>query len=258
MDLNNLISMRVNMKLNVNYFLILFTIILIFLSLISVIKLELVVNGLVMGSIISLGAIGLTLIYGNLKFAHIAHGDFMTISAYIVLFMLIVPLNRIGMTAVGLGPFTFGYPLLIALPFAIIFSVAIAIALDLAIYRRLRNRGVNTIFLAMASLGVAIAGRGLVQLIWGGDIQQFPRMSKLFFQLPMNVRIPPDALFIAAVSLTLTLFLHFFLTRSRMGKAMRATADNIELARVAGINTELVLRWTWVLGIGFAAVAGVL
>jgi branched-subunit amino acid ABC-type transport system permease component len=74
----------------------------------------------------------------------------------------------------------------------------------------------------------------------------------------MEVRIPPDAIFIAVVALLLTLSLHLFLTRTKMGKAMRATADNMELARVAGINTELVIRWTWVIGVSLAAIAGVL
>jgi branched-chain amino acid transport system permease protein/neutral amino acid transport system permease protein len=232
--------------------------VIIILSLLSVIKLELVVNGLIMGSIISLGAMGLTLIYGNLKFAHIAHGDFMTLGAYIVLFVLTVPFHGIGLTSTGLGPFTFGYPLLLALPFAIIVTSLIAVALDMGVYKRLRNRGANTVVVAMVSLGIAIAGRGLVQIIWGGDFHQYPRLSKLFFRLPMEVRIPPDAIFITVVALLLALSLHLFLTRTKMGKAMRATADNMELAKVTGINTELVIRWTWVIGVGLAAVAGVL
>jgi len=228
------------------------------LSMTSVIKLELVVNGLVMGSIIALGAMGLTLLYGNLKFAHIAHGDFMTIAAYLVLFIVSVPLSHLGLTAIGLGPFTFGYPLLIALPFAVSIAALAAVLLDLGIYRRLRNRGSSTVVMAMASLGVAIALRGLVQVTWGGDIQQYPRLSKLFFKLPMDVRIPPDALFIAGVALVVTISLHLLLTKTKIGKAMRATADNVDLARVTGINTEMVILWTWVIGAGLAAIAGVL
>lgn len=228
------------------------------LAFLSVIKLELVVNGLFLGAIIALGAIGLSLIYGIHKFAHIAHGDFMTLGAYAALFLLGVVFPSIGLESTGLGPFTFGYPVFLALPLAVLFLAAMAIGLDVGIYRRLRRRGVSNVMLAMTSLGVAIALRGIVQVIWGGGTWQYPRLSKPFYQLPMGVRIPPDGLFIVAVVLLLVLALYLFLTRTKMGKAMRATSDNLELARVSGINTEHVLRWTWAIGAALAATAGVL
>jgi branched-chain amino acid transport system permease protein/neutral amino acid transport system permease protein len=224
----------------------------------SVIKLELVVNGLLVGSIIALGAVGLSLVYGILNFAHIAHGDFMTWGAYIAFFMLGTVLPKIGMEGAGLGPFTFGPSLFVALPVAIAAIVAMAIILDRAIYRRLRGRGVHTVVIAMASLGVAIALRGLLQVVWGGGTEQYPRVSKQFYQLPMDVRIPPDGLFVAAVAVVLVVALYLFLTRTRMGKAMRATSDNLDLARVSGINTERVIWWTWAIGAALAATAGVL
>lgn len=224
----------------------------------SVIKLELVVNGLLVGSIIALGAVGLSLVYGILKFAHIAHGDFMTWGAYIAFFMLGTVLPKIGMEGAGLGPFTFGPALFVALPVAIAATVAMAIILDRVIYRRLRGRGVNTVVIAMASLGVAIAMRGLVQVIWGGGTEQYPRLSKQFYRLPMDVRIPPDGLFVAGVAVVLVVGLYLFLTRTKMGKAMRATSDNLDLARVSGINTERVIWWTWAIGAALAATAGVL
>lgn len=228
------------------------------LAFLSVIKLELVVNGLFLGAIIALGAIGLSLIYGIHKFAHIAHGDFMTLGAYAALFLLGTVFPSIGLESTGLGPFTFGYPVFLALPLAVLFLAAIAIGLDVGVYRRLRRRGVSNVVLAMTSLGVAIALRGIVQVIWGGGTWQYPRLSKPFYQLPMGVRIPPDGLFIVAVVLLLVLALYLFLTRTKMGKAMRATSDNLELARVSGINTEHVLRWTWAIGAALATTAGVL
>ncbi len=228
------------------------------LSLFSVIKLELVVNGLLLGFIIGLGAIGLSLIYGILKFAHIAHGDFMTWGAYIAFFLLGTLLPRIGMEGAGLGPFTFGPSLFVALPITIVALVAMAIILDRVIYRRLRGRGVHTVVIAMASLGVAIGLRGLLQVVWGGGAEQYPRLSKPFYQLPMDVRVPPDGLFVAAVAVTLVVALYLFLTRTKMGKAMRATSDNLDLARVSGINTERVIWWTWAIGAALAATGGVL
>jgi len=228
------------------------------LSSFSVVKLDLVANGLFLGTIIALGAIGLSLVYGILNFAHIAHGDFMTLGAYIALFLLGTLFPSIGLESTGLGPFTFGYPLFLALPLTMLVLAALAIGLDVGIYRRLRRRGVSMVVLAMTSLGVAIVLRGTIQVIWGGDTWQYPRLSRPFYQLPMGIRVPPDSLFIIAVMLILVLALYLFLTRTKMGKAMRATSDNMELARVSGINTERIIWWTWAISAALAATAGVL
>ncbi len=222
------------------------------------VKMGLVVNGVFLGAIIALGAIGLTLIYGILNFANIAHGDYMTMGAYVALFLVGSLLPRLGIESGGLGPFTFGYPVLIALPIAVAAVAALAIALDIGIYRRLRDRGVNAVVLAMASLGVAIALRGLVQVLWSGETQHYPRESRQVFHLPMDVRIPPDAIFIGIVTIILVTAVYVALTRTRMGKAMRATADNRDLALVSGIDTRQVIWWTWAMGAVLAATAGIL
>ena len=227
-------------------------------GLLPFVKMGLVVNGVFLGAIIALGAIGLTLVYGILRFANIAHGDYMTMGAYVALFVVGGILPALGVEGGRLGPFTFGYPLLIALPAAVAVVAVGAIALDVAVYRRLRNRGVNVVVLAMASLGVAIALRGLVQIIWSGETQHYPRESRQVYHLPMDVRIPPDAIFIAIVAVILVVAVYLVLTRARMGKAMRATADNPQLALVSGIDTQGVIRWTWMMGAGLAATAGIL
>ena len=157
-----------------------------------------------------------------------------------------------------MGPFTFGYPMLLALPVAVAVVAVGAIVLDMAIYRRLRDRGVSPVVLAMASLGVAIALRGLVQIIWSGETQHYPREFREVIRLPMDVRVPPDGIFIAIVTIILVVGVYLVLTRTKMGKAMRATADNPELALVSGINTQRVVRWTWGMGAVLAATAGVL
>ncbi len=222
------------------------------------VKMGLVVNGVFLGAIIALGAVGLTLIYGILNFANVAHGDYMTMGAYATLFVVGSLLPRLGIESSGLGPFSFGYSLLIALPIGVAAIVILAIALEVAVYRRLRNRGVNAVVLAMASLGVAIALRGLVQMIWGGATYQYPRESRQVFQLPMDVRVPPDAIFIMVVTVVLVAGVYLVLNRTRMGKAMRATADNPDLALVSGIDTRRVVWWTWAMGAALAATAGIL
>ena len=209
-------------------------------------------------SIIALGAIGLTLIFGILKFANVAHGDYMMMGAYVTFFIVESVLEPLGLEGAGLGPFTFGYPLLIALPIGTAIVAGGAVLLDIGIYRRLRSRGVNVVTLSMASLGVAIALRGLAQILWTTDAQAFPRESRQVFRLPMDVRVPPDSLFIGIAAVTLVAALYVVLTHTKMGKAMRATADNPDLARVTGINTQQVIWWTWAIGGGMAAIAGIL
>ena len=221
-------------------------------------KMGLVVNGVILAAIIAVGAIGLTLIYGILNFANIAHGDYMMMGAYLTLFVVESALAPLGVEAGGLGPFTFGYPVLIALPVAVAVVVAGAIALDVSVYRRLRDRAVNPVVIAMASLGVAIALRGLAQILWSGDSQQLPRESKKVFLLPMDVRVPPDAIFVAIVAIALVSAVYIVLTRTKMGKAMRATADNPQLALVSGIDTQRVIWWTWGMGAALAAIGGIL
>ncbi len=228
------------------------------LGILPVFKMGLVVNGVFLGSIIALGAIGLSLIYGILNFANVAHGDYMITGAYVTFFFIDSFLPALGIEGQGLGPFTFGYPLLIAMPFGAIAGALAAIALDRLIYRRLRERGANAAVLAMTSLGLAISLRGLVQIIWGTQVLHFPRDSRQVFHLPLDVRIPPDSVFIAIVAILLVVSVYLLLTRTKMGKAMRATADNPELARVTGINTQRVIWAAWAIGGGLAAIAGVL
>jgi len=220
--------------------------------------LPLAVNGLLLGCIYALGAIGMTLVFGNLGFANIAHGDYMTFGAYIALFVQAHVLPGAGRGHGSVGPFTFNYSLFGAIPAAAALTAALALALDTLIYKRLRGRRAASAVMALASLGAAIAIRGAIQMIWGTQPQQFPRVSAKFFMLPGDVRIPPDMLFAAAAALALTLGVYYLLARTRLGKAMRATADNQMLAQVSGIDTEMVTRWTWVIGAALAATAGIL
>ena len=198
------------------------------------------------------------MVYGILKLGNFAHGDYMAFGAYVAFFIVDGLLPRVGIEGAGLGPFTFGVPVIVALPLSAIVVAAGAIALDVLIYRRLRDRGASTAILMMASLGVAIAIRGLVQMIWTGDTQHYPRESRQVFHLPMEVRIHPDGVFVAVVATLLVALVYILLTYTKMGKAMRATSDNPTLARVTGINTKHVIWWTWAFGGALAAVAGVM
>ena len=211
---------------------------------------ELIVVGLILGSIIALGAIGLTLIYGILKFANFAHGDLMTAGAYIAF-----------LTFYGgghIGPLSFGFGMIPAILAAMIVVGLLSVVIDRLVYRPLRQRNANLVILAMASLGMAIIVRSLVYLGWGPDQRFYVVGIQKALQLPFGVTLKPDQIFIGCTALVVVGLVYLLLYRTKLGRAMRATADNMELARVAGIDTERVIMWTWAIGGGLAGLAGVL
>lgn len=197
------------------------------------------VPGLTLGSIYALGAVGISMIFGILRFAHFAHGDLMTVGAYAAL------------TAV----WVLGIPALAAIPIAIVFTCLVALMADRLFYRPLRD--LPTIYTVIASFGVALILRSLVQTFWGTDSEVY----MTGFQKPVilfdTFRVATRHMQIIIATAVLTLALHLFLSRTRMGKSMRAVADDPALASVAGLDTERVIRWTWIIGAGLAAIAGV-
>jgi branched-chain amino acid transport system permease protein/neutral amino acid transport system permease protein len=221
--------------------------------------LELIVYGIVFGSIISLGAIGLTLVFGIIRFANFAHGDLMTLGAYIALFMVSGVLAWIGVPDTNFGSLSFGWRLLIAFPVSMLAVAGIAIALDRILYRKLRAKKSHAVILAMSSLGAAFILRMLVLIFWGADSLFYrPGMLRHAIQLPMGIKIRPDQILILILVFCLVALLHLYLQKTKMGKAMRATADNMDLALVSGIDTERVIILTWGIGGALAAAGGIL
>ncbi len=220
---------------------------------------ELFFYGIVLGSIISLGAIGLTLVYGIIRFPNFAHGDFMTTGAYIALFLISHALTWLGIPDTTFGPLSFGLRLLIAFPISLVGVAGVAVLLDRILYQKLRRKGSNLVIMAMASLGAAFILRMLVLILWGADSLFYrPGILRPAILLPLGVKIRPDQVFIIIVVCVLIVSLHLFLKKSKTGKAMRATADNRDLALVSGINTERVIMWTWAIAGGLAGAAGIL
>lgn len=220
---------------------------------------ELFVYGIVLGSIISLGAIGLTLIYGILRFANFAHGDLMTAGAYVALFMVTGPFSWLGIPDHTFGSISFGWRMVFAFPFAMAAVGCVAVLLDRIIFRKLRLKGSGAVILAMASLGASFIIRMIVLIFWGGDYLFYrPGLLRPAIELPLGVKIRPDQILILLVVIFLVSVLHLFLQKTKMGKAMRATADNIDLARISGIDTERVITWTWIIGGALAAAGGIL
>jgi len=221
--------------------------------------LELVVYGIVFGSIISLGAIGLTLIFGIIRFANFAHGDLMSLGAYVALFMVTGVLSWIGVPDTTFGSLSFGWRMLLAFPVAMFVVGCLAIAADRILYRKLRLKKSSAAMLAISSLGVAFIIRMLILILWGADSLFYrPGLMRPAIYFPMGIKIRPDQILILIVVFTLVASLHLYLQKTKMGKAMRATADNMELALVSGIDTERVIILTWGIGGALAAAGGIL
>ena len=219
--------------------------------------LELTVYGIVFGSIISIGAIGLSLVYGIVRFANFAHGDLMSTGAYIALFMVAGALAWIPDTT--FGQLSFGWRMLIAFPVAMFVVACVAIALDRILYQKLRRKGSSPVIMAMSSLGAAFILRMLILIFWGADSLFYrPGILRPALQLPLGVKIRPDQILILVTVSGLVVLLHLFLQKTKLGKAMRATADNMELALVSGIDTERVIMMTWGIGGALAAAGGIL
>jgi branched-chain amino acid transport system permease protein len=216
--------------------------------------LSLTVRGVMLGGIIALGAIGLSLIFGILRIPNFAHGDLMTSGAYVTMFLIgVLPLG------VPLAPFSFGYEFLVALVLAMLAVGLVGYGLDRLIFRRLRRHRSPPVMMAMAALGCALLIRSVVYLGWGGDFSFFyTGRARPAVELFAGVRVRPDQLFILALALVLIVLVYLLLEKTTMGKAMRATADNPDLARITGIDTERVVRWTWLIGGGLAGAGGVM
>jgi branched-chain amino acid transport system permease protein len=216
--------------------------------------LSLAVRGVMLGGILALGAIGLSLIYGVLKFGNFAHGDLMSWGAYLALFLVVLlP------TGAALGPFSFGWEFLAALLIVMPLVGLSGYAIHRVIYRPLRARKSAPVILAMASLGMAFFVRSLIYLMWGADFHfYYLGRARPAIELFAGVRVRPDQLFILGLAIFLVLLVYLLLEKTKMGKAMRATADNPDLARVSGINTEGVVFWTWMIGGALAAAGGMM
>lgn len=209
------------------------------------------------GSIYALGAIGITLIFSILRFAHFAHGDIMTLGGFIAYGLTII------MPGVGIY---FGLPAaFVLLPIAAVITAVISFLIDLLVYQPLRKRSVKPVILLMSSIGVALMTQGILRMIVGVQSRSifvddkkdifrlsFPKeiaTSKIVFSEPQYLLI--ITLLVSVVCLQL------FLNKTRLGKGMRAMADNPVLAKISGIPQQTVVMWTWLIGGWLAASAGI-
>ncbi len=212
------------------------------------------------GSQLALGALGVTLIYGILRFSNFAHGDTMAFGAMIVVLLTWV-LQDMG---VSLGPLPTA---LIALPAGIIGTALLVLFTDRYVYRFYRRERAAPVILVIVSMGVMFIMNGIVRFIIGPDDQRFAdgerflisaREFKQMTGLAEGLALRTTTVITVVVAIVVVALLFWFLNRTRTGKSMRAFSDNEDLALLSGISPERVVMVTWIIVAALATTAGVL
>jgi neutral amino acid transport system permease protein len=208
---------------------------------------QLFVNGIAVGAIIALAAVGLTLTNGILRLPNFAHGDFLTLGAYLT-FLLDTRL---------LAPLFSGTEVKIWVAIAIggVFTILAFLLSEYLIWRPMRDRRANSTTLTIISIGLALFIRNGIIFIWGGGNQTYDLPVEAAISLG-GVQIQYYQMVVIGLAVLAVLGLHFLLQNTKIGKAMRAVADDIDLASVSGINVQQVVLATWILAGGLTALSG--
>ncbi len=210
------------------------------------------IPGLVLGCIYALGAIGITLTFGILRFANFAHGEIMMSGAYLTWTVMAIA-GAAGLTL---------HPLVAMVPAAAL-VIILFLGTDRFFYKPFRKA--DTIKVVMASFGMMLIIRSAVQAIWGpnqitfvpGIARPNATLQSITGDMGMMILMPNKHIWIFAGTLVLVVALGYLLGRTRIGKAMRAVSDSPDLAHVTGINVDMVIRATWIVGGICATAAGV-
>ena len=201
---------------------------------------QLLLNGIIAGSIYALFAVGLTMVYGVFRFINFAHGELIAWGAYLVLLFAHSP---------------FSIPIYYAVLPALMVTVLIGLAQDRYVYGRLRHG--SRITLLIASIGLSYFLRNAIRVIWGSDLQTYGLMPTRGIGFAGLSITSAQISMIAAATFFLGA-LYMILTRTMLGKSLRAVADNMTLAQIMGINIQKVSLAVWVLASLFSGVGGIL
>ena len=202
------------------------------------------VNGFTLGLIYALIAVGYTMVYGVIELINFAHGEIYMLGAFLTLSFL-----------------STGMPLVLAVILAMLAVAAIGVLLDIVAYRPLREA--PRLAALITAIGMSIFLQNLAMIIWGSRPLPFPRQAlPAFFGEPAfsfsDVTISWMQVIIYVVALLLMVALNLIITKTRIGTAMRALAQNRTAAALMGINVNRVISFTFALGSGMGAVAGVM
>ncbi|MFT7597237.1 MAG: neutral amino acid transport system permease protein [Acidimicrobiales bacterium] len=205
---------------------------------------DLVIVGLKLGAIIALAAVGLSLVFGVTGLVNFAHGELITLGAVLAYFFHVS----------DSGP---GWPLLVAAIPAMILTAGFGAANDLALWRPLRRRQTGAVAMLVISIGLSFAVRNLVLVIFGGEPRNYDDFLIQDEWSFLGFSTPPKNLIIIGTAVVILGAVGLFLQRTRAGVAVRAVADNKDLAESSGIDVNRVILITWVLGAGLASLSGI-
>jgi branched-chain amino acid transport system permease protein len=203
---------------------------------------QLLLNGVIAGSIYSLVALGFALIYQTTRFFHFAHGAVYTFGAYFA-YLFFVQL---------------GFDRWLAFPLACVATMLLGVALDVGIYRPMRNRKATDLTLLIASLGLYIVLQNVISMVWGDDTKTMRTGEVVEGHAVLGARITNIQIAIIATTLVLITLISLILTRTKFGKALRALANDPELARLSGINSDRYIVYAFAIGSFLAAVAAIM
>lgn len=219
-----------------------------------------IVPGLAYGSQLALGALGITLVFGILRFANFAHGDTMAFGTMITILMTWWLQSK----GVSLGPLPTA---LLALPLGIIMTAGMVVITDKLVYRHYRHHHAVPVTFMIASIGVMFMMNGIVRFVIGPNDQRFLDGERFIVQARefkqatglnegLSIKVSQGLTIAIAVMLVIALF--WFLQKTRTGKAMRAYSDNEDLALLSGVDPDRVVLITWIITAILATIAGTL
>ena len=201
---------------------------------------QLILNGIIAGAIYALVATGFSLIYSVTKFMHLAHGAVLALGAYLLYTFAVAS----------------GLNFWLSIILTLICSCIAGVAIDWLVYRQLRKRKASGAVLLIASIAVLIFINSLILAVWGADVKTVPTRNPVFDAL--GARVTLIQIDIIIVSALLLLGLWWLMKKTKLGKAMRAVADNKDVAQTVGINPERIYTYTFMIGSFLAGIAGVL
>lgn len=219
-----------------------------------------IVPALAYGAQLALGALGVTLVFGILRFANFAHGDLMAFATMVVILVTWL-LQEAG---VGIAPLPTA---LLALPVGIVAAIAASLLTDRAVFRYYRRTKSAPVILVIASIGVMFMLNGIVRVVIGPNDQNFADGARFLVQvaefrdatgLAEGLAIRMSQAITLAVAVISVAALFWFLQRTRAGKAMRAYSDNEDLALLSGVDPDRVVLIAWTIAATLACVAGTL
>lgn len=203
---------------------------------------QLVANIFIAAASTALVAVGFAVIYSTARFFHFAHGVVFASGAYFAYFFSII----------------LGLPLWVAGIIAILLAGALGAAMEATVYRTLRKRGATPMVLLLASLGLYISLQNVISMVFGDDTKSIRTGEVKEGMNILGARVTPIQLTIIITSIFLIAVLYLFTKRTKLGKLIRAVANDPNLASASGVNSNWILLWVFIIGSCLAGVAGLL